>query len=138
MTTRTFRALLAATLALSALSACGGGARTYRAEGTAISPAASGDIRVGKTDGAQTVAVDLDHLAPPQRLGPGLSQYAVWVIPEGQPAVLAGTLAYDAGTQSGSLRATTPFERFDVLVTAEPDQLGTAPSGVVVVRRPVP
>ena len=134
---RTPRALFLVSM-LALTSACGGGTRTYRAEGTDISPAASGDIRVGKTQGAQMVDVDLRHLAPPARLGPGLSRYAVWVVPEGMAPVLAGFLDYDGAQQSGRLRATTPYERFAVIVTAEPDRIGDQPSGVVVVRRVVP
>lgn len=135
---RTPRALLLATLLALTTAGCGGGTRVYPAAGTDVSPAASGDIRVGKTEGAQMVDVDLRHLAPPGRLGTGLSQYAVWVVPEGLPPMLAGILAYDTAQQSGRLRATTPYERFDVIVTAEAEPIGSQPSGVVVVRRSVP
>lgn len=135
---RTTRALLLASLLALATAGCGSGTRTYPAAGTDISPAASGDIRVGKTEGAQRVDIDLRHLAPPGRLGAGLSQYAVWVVPEGLSPMLAGILAYDTAQQSGRLHATTPYERFEVLVTAEAEPIGTQPSGIVVLRRSVP
>jgi hypothetical protein len=133
---------LAFALALGALplaSGCGaGGPQRIQALGTDRVPAARGEIQVGKTEGAQSVEVDLQHLAPPDRLGQGLSQYAVWVVPPGQAPVLAGFLAYDPATQSGRLQATTPYERFHVLVTAEPESISDRPSDIVVLRSSVP
>ncbi len=116
------------------LGACGG-PQTMTAHGTEVAPATMADIRIGKTEGAQTVVVDARHLAPPDRLGAGLSQYAVWIIPAGMEPILAGTLAYDREQRTGRLQATTPFEVFEVVVTAEGDGIARAPRGPVVLRK---
>ncbi|MDQ3034489.1 MAG: hypothetical protein M3Y87_18920 [Myxococcota bacterium] len=118
------------------LAACGG-PQEMTAQGTAIAPGATAEISVGKTEGTQTVDLDVQHLAPPERLGAGLSQYAVWVVPQGQQPILAGTLHYDPGSQRGQLRATTPYQVFEVLVTAEGDSIGQLPSRTIVLHRGV-
>jgi hypothetical protein len=130
------RTLPLAAVIAAALVACGG-AQTYAAQGTTIAPGASAAISVGKTEGAQSVDVTIDHLTPPERLGPGHTQFAVWVVPAGLDPVLAGTLAYDRESQSGRLLATTPYEIFQVVVTAEGPSIGRAPGGPVVLQRSV-
>ncbi|AKF02981.1 hypothetical protein [Sandaracinus amylolyticus] len=117
--------------------ACGGSG-TYEARGTATSPASAARISVGKAEGANAVDVDVRHLALPEHVGDGYSQYAVWIVPEGRLPILAGTLDLDRDSQRGVLRATTPYDRFEVLVTAERDDLARGPTGPIVLHRSIP
>lgn len=126
---------LVAAVGVGLVAVACGGSQTSSAYGTAITPGATAEIAVGKTEGSQTVDVRVQHLAPPERLRAGHSQYAVWIVPAGLEPVLAGTLAYDHESQAGRLRATTPHQVFEVVVTAEGDAIGRWPSDAVVLRR---
>lgn len=128
-------------IGLSVIAALGlgcGGPTRYRAQGTPSSPGTDAELLVGKTEGAQTIDLSLEHLTDPARLTPGATQYAVWVVPEGGQPVFTGTLRFDRARGTGRLRASTPYERFDLIVTAEPDRVGAWPSGALVVERRVP
>lgn len=116
---------------------CGGPTR-YRAQGTPHSPGTDAELFVGKTDGASTIDLQLEHLTDPARLTPGATQYVVWVVPEGGQPIYTGSLRWDRGAGTGRLRATTPYERFDLMVTAEPERVGAWPTGALVVERRVP
>lgn len=131
-------ALAALLLGASLVLAACGGARTVRAQGTPLAPGTDARIAVGKTHGSNMVELELDHLTPPERLGVGLSQYAVWIVTPGMAPSFAGTLDYDRDEQHGVLRATTPYEAFDVVVTAEDATIDAWPSDVIVLRRSFP
>jgi len=135
---RSMTLALALTLAVAAVG-CGGPSR-YRAYGTPNAPGVDAEILVGKTEGAQQIDVIVEHLTEPGRLTTGATQYAVWVVPEGGQPIYSGALALDRGSRTGRLRTTTPYERFDLLVTAEPAAGGppTWPTGALVLERPVP
>jgi hypothetical protein len=102
-----------------------------------VSPGTDAAIVVGKSEGTQQIQLDARHLSPPDRLGEGLAHYAAWVIPGGSPPILAGVLRYDAGARTGRLRATTPYESFDLIVTAEPSPICPSPTGPVVLQQEV-
>ena len=130
---------LALALAVAPMLGCGGPSR-YRAQGTPNAPGVDAEILVGKTEGVQQIDLVVEHLTEPDRLTPGATQYAVWVVPEGGQPIYSGALAVDRGSRVGRLRATTPYERFDVLVTAEPDTFSPRawPTGALVLERRVP
>lgn len=130
---------LALALALTPVLGCGGPSR-YRAQGTPSAPGIDAEILVGKTEGAQQIELVVEHLTDPDRLTPGATHYAVWVVPEGGQPIYTGALAVDRGSRVGRLRATTPYDRFDVLVTAEPAAFGHRawPTGTLVLERHVP
>ena len=119
------------------IAACGG-ASEYAVQGMAPAQGADGEITVEATDaGNQTLVVTMNHLMPPDRLGNGLTSYVVWIIPEGRDAELAGILAYDPEERTGQLMTTTPYPRFQVLVTAEAERRPHSPGEIIVVRRSV-
>ena len=83
------------------------------------------------------VTLAIDHLPPPARLGPELTNYAVWFLSGQRAPQKAGVLEYDDDTRSGRMMATTPLTRFTVKVTAERDPASIAPSDLVVATREV-
>lgn len=124
---------------VTSLLGCGGPSR-YRAQGTAAAPGVDAEIAVGKTEGAQQVDLVVEHLSDPERMMPGATGYSVWIVPEGGQPIWSGALRYDRGSRVGRMRTTTPHERFEVLVTAEPDDVGVRgwPTGPIVLERRVP
>ena len=122
-------------LALS-LAACGSG-NDYVVTGQG--PALSADARIQVdpiSSGDRRLAVDVEHLLPPDRLG-DFSTYSVWVIPPGGHPVMAGRLDYDEDSRRGHIRTVTPFSTFRVIVTAEGEHGYGQPSGAVVIDQEV-
>ena len=74
---------------------------------------------------------------PPDRLGPALSTYGVWIVPPGGAPIPAGRLAYDPANRFGQLTTVTPYEDFRVIVSAEPSVQMGAPSEAIVVSQDV-
>jgi hypothetical protein len=62
--------------------------------------------------------IDAKHLARPDALTPAKSVYVVWVKARGKDPQNAGILSVDQNLE-GSFRGTTPYQTFDVFVTAE-------------------
>ena len=124
-----------AALALLA-SACGA---SYEATGRGrTAPGADAVIEVDTIDGDnRRVGVDIQHLLPPGRVTDGATVYSVWIVPQGSPPILAGTLDYDEDDRTGQLTATTPHHVFEVRVTAESDPRTAAPSGDTVLLRAI-
>lgn len=86
---------------------------------------------VVKKNSTGTYAIDLEitNLAPPARLDAESTTFVVWIVGQGQPAVRAGTLAYDEGDRRGALQATSPNRVFSVLVTLENEASPASPGG---------
>jgi hypothetical protein len=99
---------------------------------------ATGTLSVERVEGGQRlVVVQLSELPPPERLGPGLREFVVWLSsPSGKPQN-AGTLEYDREHQSGSLLATTNLGTFTVTVTGEREPGVRTPSAVRLAERKV-
>lgn len=109
-------------------------AREDRLTNTGLNPAAEGKVttstdRNGNTD----VDVQVKHMATPQSLTPAQQDYVVWVQPRGKQPEMLGTLRVNDDLQ-GSLKATTPYKDFDIIVTAENNLRPEMPSGMVVLK----
>lgn len=127
--------LSAALLAL--LGACGADGR-YVVIGTARAQSASGTVEVDKLDAGSTqVAVHLEHLYPPARLGRTLTRYGLWFVPPTGTPVWGGELKFNRDERTADLSATSPFRRFTVRVTAEPDARAATPGAAVVAEQEV-
>ncbi len=88
----------------------------------------SGDCRV---------RLSVGRLPPPERLGLDLSNYTVWIVPRGARPIAAGRLRYDRRRGHGDFVVRTRYERFRLMVTAEPGLRSGRPSPVIVVDRTV-
>jgi hypothetical protein len=92
-------------------------------------PAAQGRLVVKGSDGPnQVVDVTVAHMAQPSKVRSNATAYVVWLDPAGtQPPINMGVLSVDKDLK-GSLEFKTPFQQFDVFVTAEPGATAQAPS----------
>jgi hypothetical protein len=105
---------------------------TMRASDTV--PAAAGKVEVAtEKDGNHSVKVEVKHMALPARAFEGTEAYVVWFKAENGSFQNVGTLAVDKDL-NGKLTTKTPFNRFDVLVTAEADPLATTPGSHAVLN----
>src|ERR1051326_5030027 len=93
--------------------------REDRLVNTGAAPAAEGKVTTDNDRNGNTeVEVQVKHMATPQSLTPARQAYLVWVQPRGKDAELLGALRVN-GDLEGSLKATTPYKAFDVVITAE-------------------
>jgi hypothetical protein len=102
--------------------------QTYTLNTSPKVAAADGKVVVspGK-DGNQTVDINVQRLAQPQKVFEGTSTYVVWLIaPDGAPTNI-GVLPLDSDLK-GSLETKTPFKTFQVEVTAESTPSATRPT----------
>lgn len=101
---------------------------------TGLTPAAEGKV-VTSTDrnGNTEVEVQVKHVARPQSLTPPRQSYLVWVQPRGMQPQLLGALRVNEDLE-GSLKATTTYKDFDVLVTAEDNLKTETPSSTVILK----
>ena len=105
--------------------------------GSAAFPAAMGKVSYNHDRNGNTrFAVHAKHLARPDALTPAKSVYVVWIQPRGKDVEKAGTLAVNSDLE-GSLAGTTPYQTFDVFVTAEDGPNVERPSGPEVLRTTV-
>lgn len=129
---------LASLLLFTALTAGCSGTAEYSVVGNERAAGADGVVRVEEIEnGSRLVTISVEHLPPPSRLGPNLTAYVAWFIPNGQPPVRAGALAYDEDTRAGSATATSPDATFEIRITAERSTTVSAPGDVVVMTRRV-
>ena len=125
------RLILAAALVVG-VAGC---ASRYKLDAEAPTYAAQAKIRVkvNKTENRE-VDVVVEHLAPPQRIPGGYRGYSVWFRVPGHGVTKAGVLEYNEKRRRGKLEATTPHEKFEVLITLEQDTGAQAPGSLVIVR----
>ena len=129
-------ALVLASLSLLAMAGCG--PKSINFSGTDRAAGVDGTIKLKKI-GPDTLLVTSEYkfLPPPARVAEGATVYVLWFVPDGQVANKAGTLVYDEGSRRGSLQASTPHSRFNVLLTAEKAGNVVQPSEYVVARKAV-
>ena len=80
--------------------------------------------------------IDTKHLARPNSLTPAKQVYVVWIQPRGKDPMNAGELRVD-DKLNGSFRGTTPFQTFDVFITAEDSANAEHPSGPPLLKATV-
>jgi hypothetical protein len=133
---RSRRALLAAGASVL-LVACGGvlqdksWSRSWALQTSREIPAAQGTVKVvSRPDRtANGVEIQVSHLAPAQRVVPGTSDYVVWLRPLRQDATPVNLGVLEPGDDlKATFKTSTPFNDFEVFITAEPTPRVTTPS----------
>jgi hypothetical protein len=108
--------------------------REDRLTSTGMTPAAQGKVITSNDRNGNTeVEVQVKHVASPHALTPPHQSYVVWVQPRGMQPQVLGTLRINEDLE-GSLKATTTYKEFDVLITAEDNLKPEAPSQAVVLK----
>lgn len=101
--------------------------------GTVLLPRAHGEARIVNRGGVVEIDSKFEKLEAPTRFGPEYLTYVLWAItPDGRPVSL-GELLID-GSGKSRLKATTSFQTFGLIVTAEPYFAVTHPGNVVVLE----
>lgn len=80
--------------------------------------------------------IDTKHLARPDSLTPAKQVYVVWIQPRGKDPMNAGVLSVNDKLE-GSFRGTTPYQTFDVFITAEDAASADHPSGPQLLKATV-
>jgi hypothetical protein len=82
-------------------------------------PAAEGKVRVRvDRDDNHIVELAFEHLAPAKQAFAGTAMYVLWLVPDGGAPQCVGVIEVD-GELHAALTLTTPYEDFDLVVTAE-------------------
>jgi hypothetical protein len=118
------------------LSACGGSqaSHAFQFQTSSITPAAVGKVAtVAGPNGNTRLTVDVQHLAPPDRVSPGARVYVVWATELGGGATASnlGALRVDDAL-NGRLESVTPLHSFDLHITAEETPTVEKPTTVSV------
>jgi hypothetical protein len=109
-------------------------AREDRLVNTGAAPAAEGKVITSNDRNNNTsVEISVKHMATPQSLTPAKQAYLVWVQPRGKDPELLGALRVNSDLE-GSLKATTPYKDFEVLITAEDNMRPEMPSSSVILK----
>lgn len=88
------------------------------------------DVERGGT--VTRVAVQMEGLQPPSSSRPGMNSYVVWTIsPEG---IFENLGELELSGTKGSLEASTRFDRFGILITAEPHYMVDKPGSRIVYK----
>jgi hypothetical protein len=124
--------------ALTFAAAAGCGPTTYEQTGTDLTRGTDAEISVHDDDaGNHVLSVRVDHLPPPSRVASGTNHYVVWSVPRGGVPQHVGGLEYDEDSRVGELETVTPYDEFEVRITAERERLPRSPSEHVVVKQNV-
>ncbi len=108
------------------------GSTTIGFEGTSLLPAAKGEAKVTSERGGITIDANFKGLPPANGFGKEYLTYVLWAISaDGRPVNLGEVLpSHDKDT----IRVTTSFQSFGMIVTAEPYFSVSQPSDVVVLQ----
>ena len=113
-----------------------GGASKVDMAGTALLPSAEGEAKVRSKRGTMEVEAEFGNLQSPTTFGAEYLTYVLWAIsPDGHAANLGEVLI--GGNYRSKLTATTSFQSFALIVTAEPYFAVRQPSNVVVLENVV-
>lgn len=135
MTSRLSCFLVAPLVAVLALGSLGCASR-YKVDAEPPTYAALAKIRVKvNRDENRELHLNVLHLAPPARIDPTYRGYAVWISVPGHGISKAGILDYNEKRRKGSIVATTPHPKFEVIVSLERDLSTAAPSQQIIVRK---
>jgi len=126
---------LALFIAITFLLTTAAWSREDKLTNTGLAPAAMGKVTTSTDRNGNTeVEVKVQHVATPQSLTPPAQTYLVWVQPRGQQAELLGALRVNSDNLEGSLKGTTTYKNFDVLITAENNTKPDVPSDAVILK----
>lgn len=111
---------------------CGGG-KSYALRPLERTSGAEGKLKVKEVDnGNRLVSVEMEHLAQPSAIQGSFTTYVLWLRPAQQKEWKnMGALRIDSDRKA-KLETVTPYESFDVMVTAEAETTGNEPKGVPV------
>ena len=110
---------------------CGGG-KSYALRPLERTSGAEGKLKVKEDNGNRVVSVEMEHLAQPSAISGNFTTYVLWLRPARQKEWKnMGALRIDSDRKA-KLETVTPYESFDVMVTAEAESTGDAPKGVPV------
>jgi hypothetical protein len=112
-----------------------GWAEDVQLNNTGIAPAATGTIHTDNDRNGNTeVKLSVEHIAAPQALSPARQYYVVWLEPRGQQPELVGRLRVNRDDMAASIETLTPYDNFQVFITAENSDVPATPSNTVVLR----
>ena len=113
-----------------------GGATEVDLAGTTLMSSADGKVKVRSKRGTMEVEAEFGNLQSPTTFGNEYLTYVLWAIsPEGRAENLGEVLV--GGNDRSKLTATTNFQAFALIVTAEPYFAVRQPSNVVVLENVV-
>ncbi len=119
-------------LGLGATSAGCGGGKSYALRPLERTSGAEGKLKVKEDNGNRIISVEMEHLAQPSAIDGRFNTYVLWLRPARQKEWKnMGSLRIDSDRKA-KLETVTPYESFDVMVTAESEATGDAPKGVPV------
>jgi hypothetical protein len=120
---------------LAAVSTAGCASR-YKVDAEPPTYAAKAKIKVKvNRDDNREMDMEVEHLAPPKRVDPTLKGYVVWIKVPGHAIVKAGILDYNDRRRRGTLTATTPHPKFEVIISMESDLSVASPSSRVILSQ---
>jgi outer membrane protein OmpA-like peptidoglycan-associated protein len=97
--------------------------------GSSLAPKLKGEAEVKYKDGRSHIQLRMNEFAHPQRLGAFYTTYILWAVaPEGQAENLVSLPVKD----DIRIDATTSFQTFGLIITAEPHAAVKLPSPVIV------
>jgi hypothetical protein len=100
-------------------------------------PSAAGKVELDKDRNGNRVAkVRVYHLPDPEKLNPAKNAYVVWIQAKGKDPENVGVLKVNEDLE-GKLEATTPYNKFEVFITAEDNPKPDRPSGPEILRAEV-
>jgi len=127
---------LAATL--GCLSSFGCAESEYAIEDSGDVTDVEGEVEIADhPSGDKLVTLSLIDLPPVDAHGGSYDGYVVWLRPMGMETLKAGSLAYYEEERIGMMRMLTPYESFELYVTAERDPRGASEPGQLVIARRV-
>ena len=134
----TARGLVVSALAIAA-TGCGG-PLTYSPHGTPRAPECDGHITatINNQQANTTVSINVEHLAPPDRIQAGGAAFVAWERRDQNAQWLRiGTLAYNPSDRTGQLQATAPDAAFELSITVENSPAPASPSANIILDQRV-
>ena len=116
----------------------GCGTLKYQVQGTARAPGADAKIvaEVNKGAGNMKLEILAENLPPPERLQPGTTAFVVWQRKNDTAQwQRVGALTYDKGKRRGTLEATAPETKLELVITAEMSGSPASPSGNILFQQ---
>jgi len=111
------------------------GSTSINFEGTPLLPRAQGEAKVTSLRGGITIEAKFKGLTPANGFGKEYLTYVLWAISaDGRPQNLGEVLP---DNDKNSIRVTTSFQSFGMIVTAEPYFSVSQPSDVVVLQNAI-